>query len=74
MRGLLIALGLTAYLEAGFFLVLFPWTHYARDFAAFRPEWAAYWGGFYARCLITALGAVNLYIGFSEVLRLRRRD
>ena len=70
---LLAALLITLYLEAGFFLVAFPWTHYARDFAAFRPEWRPYWDHLSVRCSISALGAVNLCIGFLEALRLRKR-
>jgi hypothetical protein len=59
-------------LEIGCFLLMFPWTSYARDFAAFRPEWRAYWDNLYARGAISGLGLVNLYIAFLEIYRLRR--
>ncbi len=67
------ALLISFYLEAGFFLALFPWTHYARDFAAFRPAWQPYWHNTCVRWAISALGAVNLYIGFGELAKLQRR-
>ena len=67
------ALLLTFYLEAGFFLALFPWTHYARDFAAFRPAWRPYWYSTQVRFAISGLGLLNLYFGFTELLKLRRR-
>lgn len=62
----------TLCLELGFFLVVFPWTSYAADFAAFRPEWRSYWYNAYVRGAISGLGVVNLYIAFIEILRLRR--
>ncbi len=62
----------TFCLEIGFFLLIFPWTSYANDFAAFRPEWRPYWDNTYIRGAISGLGAVNLYIAFVEVVRLRR--
>ncbi|MGD0498746.1 MAG: hypothetical protein ABSC23_09960 [Bryobacteraceae bacterium] len=62
----------TFCLEIGFFLVVFPWTSYAADFAAFKPAWQPYWYNPYMRCAITALGLVNLYIAFVEIFRLRR--
>ncbi|MBZ5583510.1 MAG: hypothetical protein LAQ30_15140 [Acidobacteriia bacterium] len=62
----------TFCLEIGFFLLIFPWTSYANDFAAFRPEWRPYWDNTYIRGAISGLGAVNLYIACLEVFRLRR--
>ncbi len=62
----------TLCLELGFFLLVFPWTSYATDFAAFRPEWRPYWYNPYIRGAISGLGVVNLYIAFVEILRLRR--
>ena len=61
----------TLYLEAGFFLALFPWTHYSEDFAAFQPDWSGFFQHAATRWSITALGIVNLVIGFAEVVRLR---
>ena len=62
----------TLCLEIGLFLLLFPWTNYAGNFAAFRPEWRAYWDNAYVRGAISGLGVVNLYISFTEIKRLRR--
>ena len=62
----------TICLEIGFFLVVFPWTSYATNFAAFKPEWRPYWHNVYVRCAITGLGVVNLYVAFVEIFRLRR--
>ena len=62
----------TLCLEMGCFLVLFPWTRWAEDFAAFQPVWAPYWDNPYARVAISGLGVVNLVISFIEIHRLRR--
>ncbi len=62
----------TFCLEIGFFLLIFPWTPWANDFAAFRPGWTEYWDNPYIKGAISGLGAVNLYIAFVEVSRLRR--
>ncbi len=62
----------TVYLEVGFFLLVFSWTRYGRNFAAYLPGLRPYWYNTYVRCAISALGAVNLYIGLVEVFRLRR--
>ncbi len=62
----------TLYLEVGFFLLVFSWTRYARNFAAFLPGLRPYWYNVYVRGAISALGALNLYIGLVEVFRLRR--
>ena len=62
----------TFCLEVGCFLLIFPWTGYATDFAAFRPEWRHYWYNAYVRGAISGLGLVNLYISFVEIFRLRR--
>ena len=59
-------------LEAGCFLLVFPWTSHARDFAAFWPEWGAYRDNMYVRGAISGLGLVNLYISVIEIHRLRR--
>jgi hypothetical protein len=62
----------TFCLEIGFFLLVFPWTGWADDFAAFKPEWRRYWANLYVRGAISGLGIVNLYISFMEIFRLRR--
>ncbi len=62
----------TFCLEVGFFLLCFPWTSYAADFAAFRPGWRAYWDNPFIRGGISGLGVINLYISLIEILRLRR--
>jgi hypothetical protein len=59
-------------LEMGFFLLLFPWTSWASDFAAFKPAWAPHWEHAWVRIAISALGAVNLYVASVEIYRLRR--
>jgi hypothetical protein len=62
----------TICLEIGCFLLIFPWTSYATDFAVFRPEWRQYWDNMYVRGAISGLGLVNLYIALIEIFRLRR--
>ncbi len=62
----------TVCLEIGFFLAVFPWTPWAADFAAFRPQWRAYWDSAFVRGAISGLGLVNLYVAFVEIFRLRR--
>jgi hypothetical protein len=62
----------TLCLEMGCFLLLFPWTQWAADFADFKPAWAIYWDRTYIRLAISALGLVNLYIALIEIYRLRR--
>ncbi len=63
----------TFCLEVGFFLVIFPWTASAGDFAAFaRDAWRPYWENLYVRGAISGLGVVDLYIAFVEINRLRR--
>ena len=62
----------TICLEIGCFLLIFPWTSYATDFTAFRPEWGQYLKNMYVQGAISGLGLVNLYIAFIEVFRLRR--
>jgi hypothetical protein len=59
-------------LEIGFFLLVFPWSGWADDFAAFKPEWRRYWANLYVRGAISGLGLVNLYISLLEILHLRR--
>jgi hypothetical protein len=62
----------TFCLEIGFFLLVFPWSPYAGDFALFRPEWREYWDNTFVRGAISGLGVVNLYVSFVEIAGLRR--
>jgi hypothetical protein len=62
----------TFCLEIGFFLLIFPWSPYAADFALFRPEWRAFWDNTFVRGAISGLGVVNLYVSFVEIASLRR--
>jgi hypothetical protein len=62
----------TLCLQMGGFLLLFPWTRWATDFADFKPTWEPYWNHFPVRLAISALGAANLYIAGVEIYRLRR--
>ena len=65
---------ITFCLEIGFFLLVFPWTDYweSNYFSALIPEWHRWWDNTYVRGAISGLGAINLYISFAEMLRLRR--
>jgi len=64
----------TFCLEVGSFLLIFPWTDYwdANFFSSFVPEWHQYWVNLYVRGAVSGLGVVNLYICFTEIIRLRR--
>jgi len=64
----------TFCLELGFFLLIFPWTDYwdSNFFSSLVPEWHQYWENLYVRGAVSGLGAMNLYISFGEILRLRR--
>ncbi len=61
-------------LEVGLFLVAFPWTEYweTNFFFSFGPGWYRFWQNAYARGAVSGLGALNIYISFVEVFRLRR--
>jgi hypothetical protein len=63
---------ITLCLDIGLFLVIFPWTDYWDNFAAFVHAWSAYLDNLYVRGAISGLGIVNLYISLGEVFRLRR--
>ena len=64
----------TFCLELGFFLLIFPWTDYwdGNFFSSLVPEWHQYWENLYVRGAVSSLGAVDLYISFVEIIRLRR--
>lgn len=60
--------------EMGLFLMVFPWAS-AWDLNYFSrlPLWAQdFWTSPYFRGAISGIGAVNIYISFLEILRLRR--
>jgi hypothetical protein len=61
-------------LELGLFLLIFPWTDSwdTNFFAAWIPEWHAWWTNAYLRGAVSGVGVLNLYIGFVEIFRLRR--
>jgi len=63
---------ITFCLDIGLFLVIFPWTDYWDNFAAFVRAWRPYLDNMYVRGAISGLGIVNLYISLGEVFRLRR--
>jgi hypothetical protein len=62
----------TLCLDVGFFLLVFPWTPDAANFALYRPEWRAYWDNTFVRGAISGLGVVNLYFAFVEIAALCR--
>ena len=64
----------TFCLEIGFFLVIFPWTSYweTNYFSQLVPGWHVYWYNNYFRGAVSGLGALNLYVAFTEIFRLRR--
>jgi hypothetical protein len=60
--------------EVGAFLLLFPWVgvwHHT-SITAYVPWLAGIWDSPYFRGAISGLGAVNIYISFLEILRLKR--
>ncbi len=61
-------------LAMGFFLLIFPWTDGWDNnyFATLIPEWHQYWGNLYLRGAVSGVGAVNLWISFIEMFRLKR--
>jgi hypothetical protein len=65
---------ITFCMEIGLFLLIFPWTGYwdTNFFSALIPDWRQYWDNMYVRGAISGFGVLDLYIGFVEILRLRR--
>jgi hypothetical protein len=63
---------ITFCLDIGLFLLIFPWTDYWDNFAAFARNWRPYCDTMYVRGAISGMGVVNLYISLGEVFRLRR--
>ena len=64
----------TFCVEIGLFLLIFPWTDYweTNYFGQLAPQLHIYWYNGYVRGAVSGLGAANLYIALTEVLRLRR--
>jgi len=63
---------ITLVMDVGLILIIFPWTDYWDNFAAFVRGWRPYVDNLYVRGAISGLGVVNLYISLGEVFRLRR--
>ena len=65
---------ITFCLEVGFFLLIFPWTDAWENnyFWSLAPRWKSLWDNMYLRGAISGIGAVNLYISFIEMFRLKR--
>jgi len=60
-------------LELGCFLLVFPWLGDIWEKNFFSSVLRhGYWGNGYFRGAVSGLGAINLYISFVEILRLRR--
>jgi hypothetical protein len=61
--------------EVGVFLLVFPWLEPWDNnwFADALPKLSGVWDNPYFRGAVSGLGAVNLYISFAEVFRLRGR-
>ena len=60
--------------EIGVFLLIYPWTDLWSDnfFFSLAPQWTPLWSSGYFRGLLSGLGALNVYIAVSEIVRLRR--
>ena len=60
--------------EMGVFLLIFPWvSEWDLNYFSRLPVWAReIWISPYFRGAVSGLGAVNIYISFAEVVRLRR--
>jgi hypothetical protein len=61
-------------LEIGLYLLIVPWTASwdGNYFSGLLPRMQTWWDNLYVRGAVSGLGAVNLYISLSEILRLRR--
>jgi hypothetical protein len=60
-------------LELGCFLLVFPWIGEVWENNFFSSLLhSGYWDNGYFRGAVSGLGAINLYISFVEILRLRR--
>jgi len=62
--------------EIGLFLVVFPWlqTWDVNWFAASTPTLHAIWVNAFFRGAVSGLGLLNVWIGFTELFRLRVRS
>lgn len=60
-------------LEIGCFLTVYPWVGGVWENNFFSSMLHhGYWGNDYFRGAVSGLGVVNLYIAFTEIVRLRR--
>ena len=62
-------------LELGLFLLIYPWLGNLWNhnwFFTLRPEWQRFLLSEQFRGAISGLGILNLFIGFLEIVRLRR--
>ncbi len=61
-------------LEIGLVLLLLPWTRLWDNnyFFSVTAQWNKVWLSFYLRGAISGLGLLNMWIGLTEVWRLRR--
>ena len=61
-------------LEIGVVLLVFPWSEYWDNnfFATWAPKLRTYWDSAYMRGAVSGLGIVNVFLAFTEMLRLRR--
>ena len=62
------------YFELGLFLLIFPWVGYweTNYFSSVAFQLHQLWISPYFRGAISGVGALNIYISFLEVFRLRR--
>ncbi len=61
-------------LEIGLVLLLLPWTRLWDNnyFFSVTSQWNKVWLSFYLRGAISGLGLLNMWIGLTEIWRLRR--
>lgn len=61
-------------LEIGLILLLLPWTLLWDNnfFVSLFPEWSRLWLNSYVRGAVSGLGLVNLWIAFTEAMRLTK--
>ena len=61
-------------IEVGLVLMAAPWSPFwdSNAFLSLTPAWYRFWHNDYARGAVTGIGALNIYVAFAEVHRLRR--
>ena len=67
-------LGAILIMELGIFMVVYPWMDdWSKSFFSYlNPNWDKIWESPYFRGAVSGVGLINIYISFTEVLRLRR--